>query len=212
MSTVEGSAPVPYPQLALSGPAAGFVADLYSVSQDLVFARDCAMAYAAKIEQEQGSAADSLAVRALWNAGAISYRRAFSTGSGHLVAQGKRLRLDAQFVALLDEEQKAAHTLVLEMANKHIAHRVGDHEGAVIVALLEPPPSPRSVAGVGTMSVRMIGPERSVAEHLAVICDVFLGEVTAEFNRRTNGMLIELQASPDLDAMYAAATTPTPPP
>ena len=149
---------------------------------------------------------------ALWNAGAISYRRAFGSGRGHLVLQGKRLRLDERFVALLNEEQKGAHQLVLDMANQHIAHRVGDHEGAIVLAFLEPPPSEPGIAGVGTMAARMLGPEREVAEHLSVICGVFLEVLDAELRRHTNELATSLRATADLDALYATATVPVSPP
>jgi len=208
-NTAGGSAPVAYPQVGLTGPAAGSTADLYSVSRDLVFAKQCAQAYASgRVNSEDPSVGDDVSAHALWNAGAISYRRAFVSGRGHLTVQGKRLRLDESFVALLSEEQRAAHQLVLDLANRHIAHRVGDQEGATVLAFLEPPPAEPGIAGVGTMSVHMVGPERDVAEHLAAICGVFLEVLDVEYQRRLEALLVNLRATADLDAMYAAATEP----
>lgn len=47
--TTGGTAPVAYPQVGLTGPAPGLIADLYSVSRDLVFAKECAEAYAVRV-------------------------------------------------------------------------------------------------------------------------------------------------------------------
>ncbi len=202
--TPEGSAS--YLQVPLDGPAAGFTADLDSIARDLKFARSCAAAYVAN-EDHEDSEDHSILLQALWNAGVISYRRATSKGTGHLVTQGKRPRLEKELVPLLSEEQRQVHEQVMDMADKHVAHRVRDYEQARVVAVLEPPPGERRVVGIGVLGVHMIGPTPEVAQHLAEICALFLDVLSAQAAANNDALTKELNASADLDELYRAATT-----
>ena len=106
-----------------------------------------------------------------------------------------------------DTRPADAHNDTLRMANQHIAHRVADHEGAVVVAVLTPPPGPREVAGVGQMLVHMIGPEVVVAERLASVCEVLLGLFNTEADRL--GTLIRTKlGEANIDELYAASSIP----
>ena len=166
--------PVAYPQVGLTGPAAGLIADLNSISRDLYFAGVAASRYADAAADDDVSADDQVIRQALWNAAAISYRRAFGTGRGLIAEKGSRVRLDDRFVATLSEDHRLVHRQVLEMANQHVAHRVGEHEGAAVVAVLALPPADREIVAVGTLSVHMVGPTPEVAAGLSEICTRFM--------------------------------------
>jgi hypothetical protein len=195
-------------QVGLSGPVPGLIADLRSIGADLTFAAECAERYSSLLRSSGDGgnhSADDVVLHALWNAGAISYRSAFASGRAHLVSQGKRTVVEDRLVDLLVEDAKAVHRDVLEMANKHVAHRVGDHEDAVIVAFLSAPPSPREVVGVGALSAHMIGPEGSVAEKLVDICRVFVEAMEGEINRLQDKLIADLKENANLDDLYRQA-------
>ncbi|MCX5046582.1 hypothetical protein OG921_25755 [Aldersonia sp. NBC_00410] len=208
--TNDGAAAVPelpgeqFLRVGLTGPLAAWVSDLESIARDLNFARECAHGYATRLGANN-ELADPLIAQALWNAGSIAYRRAFNSGRGHIENNASRPRLADKLVNLLTDEQTRAHEQVYEMANQHIAHRVGDHEGATVVAFLNPPPHARAIAGVGTLGAHMIGPERTVAERLIDVCGVFLEALAAEGQRCMTAIREDLDGNADLDAMYARA-------
>ncbi len=192
-------------QVGLTGPAAGWVADVDSICRDLVFAKQCAEGYAAMIGGE-----DHVVARALWNAGLIAYRRALNTGRGHLVKKGSRPRLLDDLVPMLSDTQKETHELAYEMANQHVAHRVGDHELASVGILLNPPSAPRGVAGVALLGAHMIGPELGVAEKFAAVCEVFLNALEAERSQSLQALQEAVIATGSLDELYAKAVPAEP--
>ncbi len=159
--------PVFFPQTGLSGPLPGAIADLDSIARDIAFTRNCADSYLASFSAvPQDDDAVTLTRQALWFAGVISYRRAFTSGRGHLVAKGSRIQFKDAWKEVLDQQQQSAHDEVLQQANQHIAHRVAEHEGAVVVGILAPPPQPKAVAGVGTMLAVYVGPTAELAQQL----------------------------------------------
>jgi hypothetical protein len=86
---------VPLPQTGLSGSLPGAIADLNSLARDITFARQCAVGYPASMPPAPNEEeAQGVGRQALWFAGAISYRRAFTSGRGHLVAHGSRVRIN----------------------------------------------------------------------------------------------------------------------
>lgn len=111
------------------------------------------------------------------------------------------------WTTLLTPDQLSAHNDTLRMANQHIAHRVADHEGAVVVAVLTPPPAPREVAGVGQMLAHMIGPEVVVAERLASVGEVLLGLFNTEAER-LGGLIRTRLGQANIDDLYAASSIP----
>ncbi|BAX99797.1 hypothetical protein MSTE_04503 [Mycobacteroides stephanolepidis] len=200
---------VEYLQLGLSGKTAGMVADLVSIQRDIVFAQQCAEGYLSRAPtgpSTQGE--DSLVAQALWSAGAISYRRAFTSGRGHLVSKGQRLKLHEAWTDMLAPEQLVAHEKILEMTNQHIAHRVGDHEGVRIIALLTPPPMPRAIAGVGHMLLHMIGPEACLAERMLEICGMLNQGLEQEISNG-NDLLTMWLSEQDINELYAASESQT---
>lgn len=63
---------------------------------------------------------------ALWISGVITYRRCFADDKS--LEKGRRRRLVPQrFIDALDPGQRELHVDALDMANKHIAHRLSDH-------------------------------------------------------------------------------------
>ncbi len=123
------------------------------------------------------------------------------------MAGGSRLKIKDAWTTLLTPDQLTAHNDTLRMANQRIAHRVADHEGAVVVAVLTPPPGPSEVAGVGQMLVHMIGPEVVVAERLASACEVLLGLFNTEAER-LGGMIRTKLGEANIDELYAASSIP----
>lgn len=124
-----------------------------------------------------------------------------------------RLRIDREIIAESQDftaEQRAAHALTLQLADKHIAHRVGEQEDVRVLALLAPPPAPREVLGVGLMHVRMVGPEVEVAAHLADVAQALARNLLQELEERRNRFLaqLELASNADLADLYANARAP----
>lgn len=194
------------PQVGISGHLAGAIADLVSLERDVSFAADCALTYANNSLPVNQPKTDeqSFFCQAVWSAGAISYRRAFMSGRGHLVNQGSRMKINDKWKDILEPELLAAHERVMENANQHIAHRVGDEEGVRVIALLNPPPGPRGVAGIGHFIVHSVGPDPIVAQRLVEVCKVLRQLINDERSRLEN-LLLERLGQGDLDALYAAS-------
>lgn len=198
---------MPLPQVGLQGPGPGALADLFSLTRDVDFARRCAAEYASWSARGPADT-DGPVPQALWNAGAISYRRAFNSGRGHLAPKASRFRLEDVVLPSLSDEQRKTQEEVREMASKHVAHRVGEHEGAVVVALLAPPLQERAILGVGNLGAHMLGPTTELAEQLVDLCEVVLEVLDRETQGRSDQLLANLRETADLDALYAQATTP----
>jgi hypothetical protein len=199
---------LPLPQVGLSGPLPGAIADLDSIARDITFTRKCAAVYLATMPPSPGEhEAQAVARQALWFAGVISYRRAFTSGRGHLVAKGSRIQINEQWKEVLSPDQQRAHDKVYVMANQHVAHRVAEHEGVVVTAMLSPPPAQREVLTTGVMLAVMVGPEAGLPELLISICDVLLQLIGAE-SQRLQHLLLDKLKQEDIDLLYADATTP----
>lgn len=196
--------------VALGGPAASALADRGSIAQDLAFARDAALRYATLTARPDLD--DPLVANALWNAAAIAYRRAFGSGKAMLQQRKSRLRLTRDDVANMEglsRDQRDAHLLTLDLANKHVAHRVGDQEDARVVALLAPPPAPHAVEGLAVLYFRMVGPEPEVAQRLAEVAQLLLDDVLQQIEERRQGLLENLVADPDVARFYDQPTACT---
>ena len=63
---------------------------------------------------------------ALWTSGMITYRRCFAIGRGLEKGRG-RSSIPQRLIDVLDADQRELHVDALQMADKHIAHRVSDH-------------------------------------------------------------------------------------
>jgi len=187
---------VQLPQVGLKAPGAGLLADLQSLSRDVVFAAQCAEQYAAWANQEQHDENPGPVPQALWSAAAISYRRAFTSGRGHLVEKAKRIKLGDAFLDLLSAEQRQTHEQVMEMANQPVAHRVGVQEGAVVTALLAPPPQPRAILGVGSLGAHMIGPPAELTQQMVRVCEVFFQILDAEVQTLSDRLIAQLVHPP----------------
>jgi hypothetical protein len=80
---------------------------------------------------------DGLLERVLWQAGVVSYGRAFGSGRGFLKAGTGRPKL-TRFVDELSPEQRSLHDSLLAERDKHIAHSVSADEGVHIIASFGP--------------------------------------------------------------------------
>jgi hypothetical protein len=194
-----------YLELALKGKTPGEIADLQSLLADIRFARSCAKGYVEQIEQHPlGEPDPDLLKRALWTACCISYRRVFTKGKGHLHPQRPRTRPPDDFTASLTPEQLEAHNKVLDTADKHIAHRVGELEQVRVWALLNPPPLPRAVVGLPTKVVGYVGPDVETAKRFITVCELLFTGIHDEY-KRVSAVFLTLLQHGDVDQMYADA-------
>jgi hypothetical protein len=146
--------------------------------------------------------------QALWYAGVIAYRRAFTSGRGHLVQSGSRIKINDEWRdAVFDADQLDAHKRIWTMSDRHIAHRVAEHEGAVVVANLTPPPLPRGVVNTLVLLNKYVGPPEELAEKLITMCDLLLAVIAAEV-QRLGKLLHELLEKQDIEGLYASASVP----
>lgn len=189
---------VPMWGLAMGGDGPARLADLSSVALDLGFAAE-AFHRVAEMDEE----ADSLARRALWDAGVIAYRRGFNTGRS-LLAKAPREHLPQAVVDALDPALRQAHDEVLEEANQHVAHRVAEHEQARVILLLSNPKVGRWVDGLTMFHMRYIGADEERARAAALVASALQEAAAAEVEAFQQG-LIEAAKGQDLDALYRAA-------
>ena len=201
---------IQYLQLSIQGGSTGAIADLESLAGDIEYARWCAHTYLEGIGPDGPQEPEATNFkRALWTACCITYRRVFTNGKGHINPQTPRLKPNDSFTAALTPEQLEAHNEVLETANRHVAHRVNELEQVKIFAVLNPPPLPRAVAGVGRMMIHYVGPtDPALVQRFITVCDLLLGSTIQERDRLSGEALEAIQQRADLDQMYADAHNP----
>lgn len=204
---------VEMPQVALSGPGPSTLADLYSQARDLSFAAAC-MRECRKIAASNDQVVESATPvpQALFNAGLISYRRAFNSGRAHLMPKKSRFSLSDVLLQALSTEQRTVHYEMLKTANGHIAHRVGEGEDARVVALLAPAPQDREVVALGSLSLQFMGPTEEFASDAIALCEFALNVLQTGINQRTEALLDSLRETTDIDALYEQSSTPSAPP
>jgi hypothetical protein len=137
----------------------------------------------------------------------ISYRRAFSAGKALGQSQASRLRVPDDWAKSLNQDQLDAHEQVLTIANKHVAHRVGDHEVAGVRALLMPPSGPREVVGIVSALGHVSEPVNHLPEPLIQVCDVLIEKISGIRNELANKILERLRQQ-DVDRLYDVALGP----
>jgi hypothetical protein len=129
---------------------------------------------------------------ALWISGVITYRRCFASGTG--LEEGRRRRLVPQrFIDALDPGQRELHLDALDMADRHIAHRVSDRPEVEVWFEIEhgPPPRVRNVqARLFTLGARThIAFEfAALTKHLADELDAECERVKKEIVATVNGL------------------------
>lgn len=181
------------------------LADLRSLQSDFTNARNCAGAYLNADKLHGGDEASMKVVReALWRSAVISYRRGFTTGKAHLKSQGKRLKVPEHWKELLSPEQLEAHTQVLDLANRHIAHRASDREHMKVSAMLFPPPMPRAVAGIIVLSLDLAQPVPDLVERLGQLCTILL-KILNDRSEELGNIFRKHVESQDLDNLYENA-------
>ena len=192
---------VPMWGLLLGGPGPARLADLRSILMDIVFAGD-AFGRVAELDVDDPNTDPSVR-RALWDAGVIAYRRGFTSGKA-LLAKAQREQLPQAVIDGLEPALQQAHEEVIEEANRHVAHRVLEHEAAQVILLLSNPAVGRSVEGVFGFHLRYVGADTDRARAAAAVAVLLQGFLTAEVEALEQG-LIEAANRQDLDALYAAA-------
>jgi hypothetical protein len=186
---------------ALTGEPAATLADLWSIQSDLTFVAACCdemiTRKAAAGDQQPGGPID----RALWEAAAVAYARCFGKGKGYLIKGRARLRLPQELIDELDGTE--IHRSVMDLRDKHIAHRVSDAEQAKVVAALSPPPA-RAVAGILVFGARLIGKSPEHISDLRHLTESLL-QVVGEDMATIQHDLLSWAQSQDLDDVYAGA-------
>ena len=193
-------------QVFFEGDLPSQLADLRSLEADFKFARNCAAAFV-NADKLRGGDEESMKVvrQALWSSAAISCRRGFTTGKAHLLPQGKRLKVPDHWKELLSPEQLEAHDQVLDIANRHIAHRVDKREHMNVAALLTPPPMPRAIAGIAVLSVTRSVPQPDLVVRLGQLCTILLKILHDRFERLGDAFREHVK-SQDLDSLYETAS------
>jgi hypothetical protein len=191
---------VPMYGMVLSGETPSLIADLRSIETDL--------RYAARLfERVAHTSPDGEPDlrRALYDAGAIAYRRGFTSGRS-LVTKGRsRSKVPDDILDSLDPEVRRAHEAVLERANTHIAHRVSEAEQGRVLLLLNNPSMGQAIQGIGYFSARFVGP--SVEDALRdVEVAQSLADSVAAFVEIVQGELLEAAKERDLESLYDSAT------
>jgi hypothetical protein len=205
VSGVTPSEPVSPPYYALpTGDRASAIADLQSIAWDLAFVAEACGAIRALPSDRTGQ--DNVVGRALWEAAVIAYRRSFSTGRGHGAAR-TRLRLDKDFVNSLSDAARETHEALMDEADRHVAHRVGDREQIKVAVLLNPPPGDQRVLDVLFWGARNLGGGTRV-DDLADLAKRLLEAVALDTKVIASQLCAEVNA--DLANVYAHAS-PMPP-
>ncbi len=158
---------------------------------------------AKRISSDEDPAEEDLLIRrALWAAAVIAYRRGF-TGGRSLIGKGQpRRKIPDALMDSLSEELQKAHNEVLDMADKHFAHRVSDLEQIQVVLMLAPPPNPRAVIGAGHLMVKFVGPAPELLDQLSELAEMFEGTLQTEVAVLNQSLLDESQ--PHAEALYAS--------
>jgi hypothetical protein len=188
------------PQVRLESDAAWYRADLETVRIDLRFA--AAAMERARIE------ADPLVQASLWRAALMAYRRSFTPGQS-LRGRGFGRKpvgdLMAELVGQLTEQERMIHKEALDLADRHVAHRVRDVQQGIVVAFLEPRPA-RGVAGIGPLWMIMTVDEvalaglDAVARRLDALVEPAIADVMSVLWDEARANLDELYRSIGLDS------------
>lgn len=138
-------------------------------------------------------AGDITLTSALWTSGVITYRRCFADGKGLEKGRGRRL-VPQRFIDALDPGQRELHDEALEMANRHIAHRVSDHYHAIEVRFeVDHGPPPR----VQNVQARQftLGARTYKAFEFADLAEHLVDELDAECERVKTAILASANES-----------------
>lgn len=147
---------------------------------------------------------DGDARRAFYDAGAIAYRRGFTTGRSLVTKGQSRVKVPEEIIDALDSEGRQAHERVLGRANTHIAHRVSDEEQGRLILLLSNPAIDMSVEGVTWFTVRFVGPFEDEAQQAAEIA-VLLADSVGELVESMQTRLLEDAKNRNVEDLYANA-------
>lgn len=195
----ELGAMVPIYGTTLAGETPSLIADLRSIENDLRYA---ARLFVRVAEVDPDVDADLR--QALFDAGAIAYRRGFTSGRSLLTKGRSRTKVPDEIINSLNEERRRAHEAVLERANTHIAHRVSDAEQGRVILLLNNPALGQAVQGVAWFTARFVGPESDDALRSAKTAELIAGSIES-FIEAVQTALLESAAGRDLDSLYATA-------
>lgn len=174
------------PNARLDHPAGWRLVDLASIQADLE--------YAAAAMERAHQEDDQLLVTALWRSALIAYRRSFTGGLSLAGPGNARTRVPDEMVANLTDEERSVHDEARRLADKHIAHRVGDTEQGMTLAHLALPPD-HDVVGIGPFMMTMVRDVTAfeglaaVARQLMELLDPFIKNAMSESLKAARGQL-----------------------
>lgn len=115
-----------------------------------------------------------------------------------------RSKVPDEIIKSLDGDHQRAHTMVLERADKHIAHRVGDEEQGRVFLVLSNPRLEPAVVGTGYFFIRFVGPDSNEVLLAAETANVIANSI-AETVESVQSLVVESAKQQDLDSLYAKA-------
>ncbi len=123
---------------------------------------------------------------ALWTSGVIAYRRCFTDGEGLERGRGRRL-VPQRFIDALDPGRRELHLDALDMANRLIAPRIGDHHAMELWFEVDHGPPPR----VQNVQARQFtrGARTHNAFEFAALAKHLVDELNAECERVKTAIL-----------------------
>jgi hypothetical protein len=164
---------------------AGEYADLRSIHTDLIFAGDAAERVA-----KSDQTTDPVLTRSLWGSATIAYRRCFTTGKGHGPVRRTRLRVPQELLNSLSPDVLEIHSLALETADRHVAHRVNDLSQFPVSLITDSSSAdPSKVIGIAEASVFQIGPSPEQAEKLSLLARGLATEIAGLADQKKAAIL-----------------------
>ncbi|MHC3368743.1 hypothetical protein ACYAFX_28930 (plasmid) [Rhodococcus aetherivorans] len=195
---------VPLPMVSIGGAMPGWLADLDSIENDLSTAHMFLGRYITLAERSPADNDDAVSVemQALWNAALIAYRRAFTSGRSLILPKTSRPKLADQILDLLPAEARPVHDSLWSNANQHVAHRVSDHEQAIVQVVLAPEGAKPEIVGLARLHARYIGPTIEDAKTALDLCAAVGAIVQRELDELTKGSTSALATELDLASLY----------
>jgi hypothetical protein len=185
-------------QLRVTGKLGSLIESLGSQLSDAAFVVDALTRRAAQEDDADGTAAF-----AFWSAALVAYGRIFTTG--------RRDRLDDSF--LQETPYEEAHRRLLDLRNRHIAHRVfADAQGeqVLVIALLTALElEPKSVVGLGPAVLTAIGRSGEPAEAEIAAARFVHDEIQRQLAEAVANCMESLDAVP-IEELYQRALTRQP--
>lgn len=128
---------------------------------------------------------DGVLVRALWSSALVAYARCFESG--------RRLRLPADALEVLEMAERQLHGTLLVERDKHIAHQADDLERVLLSVVGRTDGNSQTVEGVAVLMAKQIGPPREKVAQVRELAAKLKSEATRRRESATASLLAEAQ-------------------